>query len=131
MGTVLAWTLGIATILGGLAAVAYFWDKWRDKRKWTEKEKQRYREQLAAFLAEAHQLRTRLDEVPLPIREHNAWIDRVGEYLRDNLGKAYEVRFCDFSGMTLYGDGSERSRMSRSIEGRSRRLNEFMSELSR
>ena len=131
MGTVLAWTLGIATILGGLAAVAYFWDKWRDKRKWTEKDKQRYRGQLAAFLTEAQQLRTRLDEVPLPIGEHNAWVDRVGEYLRDNLGKAYEVRFSDFSGMTFYGDGSDRSRMSRSIEGRSRRLNEFMAELSR
>jgi hypothetical protein len=67
----------------------------------------------------------------LPIGEHNAWVDRVGEYLRDNLGKAYEARFSDFSGMKFLGDGSDRSRMSRSIEGRSRRLNEFMSELSR
>ena len=115
MGNVLAWTLGIATILGGLAAVAYFWDKWRDKRKWTGKEKQRYRERLSAFLTEAAQLRTRLDEVPLPIGEHNAWVDRVGEYLRDNLGKVYEARFSDFSGMTFYGDGSDRSSMSRSI----------------
>ena len=133
-GTVLTWILGIATTVGGFAAVAYFWDKWRDRRdrrKWTEKEKHRYREQLAAFLTEAHQLRTRLDEVPLPIGEHNAWVDRVGEYLRDNLGKAYEARFSDFSGMKFLGDGSDRSRMSRSIEGRSRRLTEFMSELSR
>jgi hypothetical protein len=92
MGNVLAWTLGIATILGGLAAVAYFWDKWRDKRKWTGKEKQRYREHLSAFLTEAAQLRTRLDEAPLPIGEHNAWVDLVGKYLHDNLGKAYTAK---------------------------------------
>ncbi len=91
----------------------------------------RHREQLAAFLTEAQQLRTRLAEVPLPIEDHNEWVGRVGAYLRGNLGKAYEVRFGDFSGMTFYGDGSERSTMSRSIEGRSRRLNEFISELSR
>jgi hypothetical protein len=91
----------------------------------------RHREQLATFLTEAQGLRRRLDEVPLPVRNHNEWVDRVGGYLRQNLGKAYEVRFSDFSGMTFYGDGSERSQMSRSIDGRSRRLSEFISELSR
>jgi hypothetical protein len=90
----------------------------------------RHSEQLAAFLAEGQRLRTRLDEVPLPVGDHNEWVNRVGDYLRHNLGRSYEVRFNDFSGMTFYGDGSERSKMSRSIEGRSRRLNEFISELS-
>jgi len=90
----------------------------------------RHREQLAHFLTEAQQLRRRLDEVPLPVRDHNEWVDRVGGYHRHHLGKAYEVRFSDFSGMTFYGDGSERSQMARSIDGRSRRLSEFMSELS-
>jgi hypothetical protein len=91
----------------------------------------RHREQLAIFLTEAQRLRGRLDEEPLPVRAHNEWVDRVGAYLRQNLGKAYEVRFSDFGGMTFYGDGSERSQMSRSIDGRSRRLSEFISELSR
>jgi hypothetical protein len=87
------------------------------------------RDRLAAFLVEAQQLRARLNEVPLPITDHNAWVDRVNAYLRDNLGKAHAVRFSDFSGMVFHGDGSERSKMDRSLDGRSRRLHEFISEL--
>jgi hypothetical protein len=40
MRTPLAWVLGIATLLGGIAAIGYFWDKWRKKKKWTETEKE-------------------------------------------------------------------------------------------
>ena len=87
-------------------------------------------EKLAAFLKEAENLRQRLEESPLPIRDHNEWVERVSQYLKENLGTAYEIRFGDFSGMTFYGDGSERSKMSRSIEGRSRRLHEFIAEVS-
>jgi len=83
---------------------------------------------LAAFLGEAQQLRNRLNEGPLPIRDRNARVDRVSQYLKEHFGNAHEVRFSDFSGMTFYGDGSERSRISRSLEGRSRRLHELMSE---
>jgi hypothetical protein len=90
---------------------------------------QQHKDRLAAFLTEAQQLRSRLDEKPLPIADHNSWVDRVSQYLRDNFGKAHEVRFGDFSGMTFYGDGSERSKMSTSIDGRSRRLHQFISEL--
>lgn len=39
MGTAIAWILGIATVLGGIAAVGYFRDKWREKQEWTEKDK--------------------------------------------------------------------------------------------
>lgn len=31
--------LSIATILGGIAAVWYIWDKYKDKSKWDEREK--------------------------------------------------------------------------------------------
>src|SRR5262245_46852955 len=72
---------------------------------------QQHKDQLAAFLTEAQHLRSRLNEDPLPIGDHNAWVDRVNNYLRENLSAAHEVRFSDFSGMTFYGDGSERSRM--------------------
>ena len=87
-------------------------------------------EKMAGFLKEAKNLRQRLDENPLPIRDHNEWVERTSQYLKENLGTAYEVRFSNFSGMTFYGDGSERSNMSKSIEGRSRRLHEFIAEVS-
>ncbi len=90
-----------------------------------------HRLQLAVFLTEAQALRTRLDEQPLPVPDHNAWVDRVETYLRNSLGADYAVRFSDFSGMVFYGGPSEKSRMSRSLEGRSRRLTEFMAELSK
>ena len=87
--------------------------------------------QLAIFLSEAQRLRSRLNEQPLPIVDYNDWVSRAGTYLRENLGPDFEVRFGDFSGMVFYGDGSERSKMSNSIDGRSRRLIEFMTELGR
>lgn len=87
--------------------------------------------QLATFLSEAQGLRSRLNQQPLPIADHNAWVNRVGQYLNENLGPEFGVRFGDFSGMVFYGDGSERSQLSRSLEGRSRRLNEFIEELGR
>jgi hypothetical protein len=31
--------LAIATILGGIAAIVYFWEKYQKKKKWQEKEK--------------------------------------------------------------------------------------------
>lgn len=90
---------------------------------------QAHKDQLAAFLVEAQQLRNRLNEVPLPIGDHNTWVNRVSQYLKEHFGSAHEVRFSDFSGMTFYGDGSERSEMSKSLDGRSRRLHEFISEM--
>lgn len=90
-----------------------------------------HREQLGRFLYEAQSLRGRLNEQPLPVADHNAWVIRVEEYLRKNLGGDFEVRFSDFSGMVFYSDGSEKSKMSRSLEGRSRRLHKFIAELRR
>lgn len=86
-------------------------------------------EKLADFIREGQELRARLNEEPLPIREHNDWVEHMVSYFKQHKGGAYEARLSDFSGMTFYGDGSERSRMSRPIEGRVRRLHEFISEL--
>lgn len=36
----IAWVLGIATLIGGIAAIGYFVDKWRAKAQWTEKDKE-------------------------------------------------------------------------------------------
>jgi len=40
MDTTIAWILGIATILGGIAAIGYFRDKRREKQQWTEQQKE-------------------------------------------------------------------------------------------
>lgn len=40
MDTAIAWLLGIATVLGGIAAIFYFGDKWKDRTHFTEEEKQ-------------------------------------------------------------------------------------------
>ena len=83
---------------------------------------------LANFLSEGNHLRDRLGENPLPIEDHNAWVDRIKGYLSEQGASDYVVRFSDFSGMTFYGDGSDRSRMSKSITGRCQRLQEFIAE---
>jgi hypothetical protein len=84
---------------------------------------------LAQFLRDAQALRKRVGETPLPIADHNAWVDRMSTYFAEQNAEEYAVRLSDFSGMTFYGDVSERSKMLTSIEGRSRRLHEFISEL--
>ena len=86
---------------------------------------------LADFLAQAQRLQARVDEVPIPVEDHNTWVQTVEDYLRTRLGPGYMVRFSDFSGMTFFGEGTERSQMSRSLQGRARRLHEFISELQR
>jgi len=88
-------------------------------------------QKLAEFVEEGQQLKGRLNENPLPVFEHNEWVDRMNNYFEENGGNEYKVRLSDFSGMRFYGDGSEKSSMSNSIEGRVRRLHEFMSELSK
>jgi hypothetical protein len=40
MGTVVAWVVGIATLIGGIAAISYFRDKWQEKQQWTTKDKE-------------------------------------------------------------------------------------------
>jgi hypothetical protein len=84
---------------------------------------------LGQFLREAQALRKRVGETSLPIEDHNAWVDRMSAYFAEQDAEEYAVRLGDFSGMTFYGDVSERSKMLKSIDGRSRRLHEFISEL--
>lgn len=40
MDTVIAWALGVATILGGVAAVFYFRDKWQERNRLVEQDKE-------------------------------------------------------------------------------------------
>ena len=88
-------------------------------------------DRLAGFIQEGQQLRERSKERPLPIQDHNDWVDRMAAYLRSTLGEAYEVRLSDFSGMTFYDSGSGESKFLKSIDGRLRRLHEFIREINR
>ena len=40
MDTVILWILGIATFVGGIAAVHYFYGMWRNRQRWTVEEKE-------------------------------------------------------------------------------------------
>src|SRR5436309_1789967 len=48
-----------------------------------------HRDQLSHYLQEAQKLRSRLGEQPLPVADHNAWVERASEYLRENLGPSF------------------------------------------
>ena len=121
----------VSTILSGLAAAAFaiiaiYLHRLNDRSS----RYRAHREKLASFIKEAHAILARLNEQPLPIGDYNEWVERVVKFLTESLDESYAVRFNDFSGMTFYGDGSERSRLKNAIDGRIRRLNEFLPELN-
>lgn len=86
-------------------------------------------EKLVEFIQEGQALHARVKKGNLTIQEITDWVDCMNIYFRQHKGRTYEVRLSDFSGMTFLGDASERSQMSRAIDGRVRRLHEFISEL--
>jgi hypothetical protein len=86
------------------------------------------RNQLSEFIKQAESLLHRQNEMPLPIKDHNDWTAAVEAYLRSTLDQSYVVRFGNFSGMTFFSDGSERATYRNSLDGRVRRLNEFIQE---
>jgi hypothetical protein len=85
---------------------------------------------VSAFIEEGRRLMSRQMESPLPVQDHNEWVERMDSYFRKLGRHDFAVRLGDFSGFTFYGDGSERSRYSMGIDGRLRRLHEFLRELS-
>lgn len=86
------------------------------------------REKLAQFADTATALAARSSEDPLPNAEHNEWVSSVEAFLRSELDSSYAARFSNFSGMTFYGDGSPKSNYRNSVDGRTRRIHEFMRE---
>lgn len=117
------WTSAICAVLFALLAV------YLQRQSDPAVRNRPHRDQLATFLAEAQALRARKDESPLPVEEHNRWVDKVETYLKEHLGAAYSVRFGDFSDMTFFGSSSEKSKYEHSLDGRSRRLMDFIKEL--
>ena len=114
---------GVAAIV--LAVLAVFLHKINDKNS----RLLTYREKITSFVAEGHKLISRLGEEKLPTEEINTWVTNVENYLKVNLDESFVSRFNDFSGMVFYGDGSEKSQHKNAIDGRVRRLNQFLTEL--
>lgn len=109
-----------------LAAVAVYLHGLNDRSK----RNRETREALARFLKEGEALAARANENPPPIAEHNAWVSRVEQFLTASLDASYTARFSNFYGMTLYASSNANSGYKASIDGRSRRLHEFLAELS-
>lgn len=85
--------------------------------------------ELSAFVQQGQVLLGRKNESPLPIQDHNEWIERMEKYFKKLRRPEYAVRLSDFSGFTFFGGGSEKSKFANSIDGRLRRLHEFLREL--
>jgi len=117
--------LAIAALIGVIPAIWFFWDKISSAFHPSPVDEK----DLAEFIHMGKELHARSNEDPLPVEEHNDWVKRMNTYFLSHKGRGYEVRLSDFSGMTFYGDGSERSNFKKSIDGRLRRLHEFLSEL--
>lgn len=86
-------------------------------------------DQLSAFVQQGRALMRRKDEIPLPVQDHNDWVERMERYFSKLHRPEYAVRLSDFSGLTFFGDGSDKSKFANSIDGRLRRLHEFLREL--
>ena len=89
-----------------------------------------FREALAIFVEKASSLSARASEEPLPITACNEWVSSVEAYLRGKLDASFVARFGNFSGMTFYGDGSPKAHYKNSLDGRTRRLHEFIREFA-
>ena len=87
------------------------------------------REKLGYFLKEAEAISARANNDPPPVDEHNSWVARVEVYLTDALDASYAARFSNYNGMTFYVTNPNPG-LKKSLEGRSRRLHEFIAELA-
>ena len=87
---------------------------------------------VAFFLTEGEALLGRLhkDDTHQLEPAVEKWINGTISFLRTNLNEGYVARLNNFSGMTFLGDGSPKSTLRNKIDGRLRRLNEFIAELS-
>ena len=88
------------------------------------------REQLGNFLKEAEAISAHANEDPPPVEVHNSWVARVEKFLTEALDSSYAARFGNFHGMKFYVSNPN-SGLKTSLEGRSRRLHEFIAELGR
>lgn len=87
------------------------------------------RERLTDLLKQSEALLVRSNEDPLPVAELNEWIDRTTEDVKTFLDASYATRLNNFTGLVFYGDGSQKSKYRNALDGRMRRLMEFLKEM--
>ena len=116
--------LGISLLVGVLIRIYRQYSQYRDR-----KTNEDLIDRISCFIEDGQTIRRLADKEPLPIDKHNEWVSLVHEYFDDQKQRGYSVRFNDFSGLVFYGNGSEKSKLLNSIEGRITRLAEFVSEL--
>ena len=109
-----------------LAVMAVYLQGLNDRSKRTRQ----IREAIGEYLKQAEKLNERANENPLPIAEHNTWVSTVESYLTTHLDSSYAARFGNFHGMTFYITSNPNSELRKSLDGRSRRLHEFLAELA-
>jgi len=108
---------------GALAAVAVYLHRLDDRSA----RQRRLREDLAAYIDDLHPIRERSGNLEPPQSEYAEWVERVSQYLATHLDASYVTRFGDFTGMTFY-TSSPNSGLKRDLEGRAKRLHEFIVE---
>lgn len=84
---------------------------------------------IAGFITQGRELQKRCRETSEQevIPDANEWIREVSMFLKGNLGKSYEIRFSDYSGLTQYS--GRKTLTERDIEFRIMRLTQFMERL--
>lgn len=85
MNDIVAWFLGIATLLGGIAAILYFIEKWRENKKWNETAKE-----VNSAWWESSELKKKYDARGC---KDFAWSnsDRVAARVQDGMEVVYEI----------------------------------------
>jgi hypothetical protein len=85
-------------------------------------------DELGKFLEEGQALMARAQDhdQPLPTEEANDWGQRLEEFVRERMGVAKAAVLTNFSGMTFFSNGSDRANLRNGIDGRLRRIVQFI-----
>ena len=101
------WVLAIATILGGIAALWFFWDKLLEKLGVGKAKQAKLRDRLAALMLEGQALDHRLTSTGEPLEtlepDIESWGVKAETWLEENLGNSYLARFRNGAGVALGG----------------------------
>lgn len=125
--TTVPWSAYVAIALIALVVLAN-WEQFKRYYRSLTDDEPPLADELAKFLKEGQELfaRATKQSEPFPTDDANDWAQRLSEFVGSRMGVARAALLTNFSGMTFYSDGSERSKLTNAIEGRLRRIGEFI-----